>query len=135
MAPTVARSGCWASRAPRQGRQHLYRRSANLLTTGGQTAVQLARPYGGAVFQTSSACARAWGRGGLGERALGQRARAATETKGRGREAALARGGAASRLGARVGAPAAPGEFLVSAWRYSTGFSSKSLNRSALCGE
>jgi hypothetical protein len=36
----------------------------------------------------------AWGRGDLGERTLGRRARAAIKATGRGREAALARGGA-----------------------------------------
>jgi hypothetical protein len=36
MAPAVARSGCWASGAPRLRRPRLYRRSANLLATCGR---------------------------------------------------------------------------------------------------
>jgi hypothetical protein len=103
---------------------------------GGWTAGSCVELYGGRAFQTSSACARSWGRGGLGERALGRRAHAETEAAERWRGAELAqRGGVASRLGVRAGAPAVPGSFPVSDMRCLTDFFSKFLNRSALCGE
>jgi hypothetical protein len=48
-----------------------------------RTTVQSVKPYGGAELQTFSACARAWGRSGLGGRVLGRRARAGNEVTGR----------------------------------------------------
>jgi hypothetical protein len=57
-----------------------------------------ARWYGDAERKAPSACARAWGRSGLGERFLGRRARAGIEVTGCGHGAALAHGGAAPAL-------------------------------------
>jgi hypothetical protein len=122
MAPAVARSDCWASRTPRQGRQRLYRRSANLLTTGGRTGAPRGRRRPSDRSATRETVRRRGVLDILGTRAGMEKGRpwragpraACTRghrVEGRGREAALARGGAASRLGAHAGAPVVPGEF------------------------
>jgi hypothetical protein len=106
---------------------------------GQRTAVQSVKPYGGAELQTFSACARAWGRSGLGRRVLGRRARGGTEATGRHagqrwckatrrRHACGARRRGAARRG--VGQPAA-----ASQWPTLNALNSKKLNKSAQSDE
>jgi hypothetical protein len=74
---------------PADGRQwHLGGTRSRTTPVGPRVA---ARWYGDAEREASSACARAWGRSGLGGRVLGRRARVGTE--------ATARRGATCRTG------------------------------------
>jgi hypothetical protein len=120
---TSGRHGRWLGGPARRGKEQrpLYRRRASFLVTGGRTGAPqgargrttpvgprvTVRRYSDAKREASSACARFWGRSGLGGRVLGRRARG-----NRGNSAGAARRGRGAARLKRVGLATFDRDFL-----------------------